>query len=89
MRELSRHLKVGSPVQIARAQQALHKGEPVEEIDEEQFASNNKIIQNLVFTGTRSSLIRANMMHEQEKSGVEINAKNSIFNKKAAMTPGV
>ena len=89
MRELARHIKVGSDLQVAKAQQALLKGEPVEEIDEEQFASNNKIIQNLVFTGTRSSLIRANMMHEQEKSGVEINAKNSIFNKKAAMTPGV
>jgi hypothetical protein len=89
-RQLSSHLKLSNPVELANHQVALIADLPVEEYDESQLASNDEIIKRLFFyKPTRSRVIRGEIDTNIEKSGVEINAVTSPYNKKSTMMEGV
>ena len=89
-RELADRIDGVTPLQLAKAQARKLGLEVEDDPSDEQLASNNKIIQRLLFyKNTPSRILRGKFLQMEEDNGEPFNAKNSPFNNKNATMPGV
>ena len=89
-RELADRIDGVTPLQLAKAQARKLGLEVEDDPSDEQLASNNKIIQRLLFyKNTPSRILRGKFLQMEEDNGEPFNAKNSPYNKKNATMPGV
>ena len=89
-RQLADRIDGVTPLQLAKAQARKLGLEVEDDPSDEQLASNNKIIQRLLFyKNTPSRIMRGKLLQMEEDNGEPFNAKNSPYNKKNATMPGV